>query len=208
MKGGLNYSTIFNQLIPSHTAQEGYKSYPSFCFEFNLKGRKPTPIHAGLAISYSLNSFNYHSEGTGHFPNGENINYHVECVRLTIFPELTVGKRLQFFCNLSPYLNIIIHSSKNGTTWDYEYIGNYYQLVYKSINGSANEDLSQAEIGFQESLGLSFQVNSWFGLTFEENGSLSCINLDMKKTYTIGKSASLRLLLGVTFTIPGKKQGK
>ena len=119
VKGGLNYSTIFNEIIPTYNAQKGYKSYPSYCVEFNLKGRKPTPIHAGLAISYSLNSFNYHSEGTGHFPNGENINYNVECVRLTIFPEFTVGKRFQFFCNLSPYINVIISSSKNGTTWDY-----------------------------------------------------------------------------------------
>ncbi len=208
IKGGLNFSTIFQPFNANSSNNHRFTSYPSFCFEFNLKGRKPTHFHAGLAISYSQDSFKDQFESEGHFPIGKNITYNVQCVRITIFPELTVGKRCQFFFNLSPYLNIVINSSKSGSTWSYEYIGSYYELVYKNVNGSANDDFCKTVIGFQESVGFCYQINSWFGITFEENGSISCINLDPKTKSSLGNTIGLKLLLGVAFTIPSKTKDK
>ena len=205
IKGGLNFSTLIEKNTLQNTSKEVFKSYPSYCFEFSLKGRKPTPIHAGVSLTYSMNSFNYHYDSEGHFPTGENINYQLQCIRLTVFPEFSTGKRFQFFCNLSPYLNLMINSSKNGSKWSYEYIGNYYQLVNETIAGSANDDFNQLDIGFQESCGLGFQLNPWLGLTIEENGSLGCLNINKKETNWNLKNASLKLLLGVTFTFPNKK---
>jgi hypothetical protein len=210
IKGGLNYSTQIEYFLPmDHSAgADIYTSYPSYCFEFELKGRKPAHVHAGGSIMYSLDNFSWYTVTGGHFPDEYFNKYQLKCLRIAIFPEFLTGKRIQFFCNASPYLNIIISSIKSGYKSSYEWKNSFYQLVTTEVTGSAYDNFKQIDIGFQETAGLSFLVYPWLGLTFEENGSLGCLNANKNAYNWNVKNASIRLLWGLTFIIPGTKQQK
>jgi hypothetical protein len=202
MQGGLNYSTLFKS--PNFYNGEGFTSYLSYCSEIELKGRKPKPIHLGMSLMYSRDYFVFNSAGGGYFPYPTSITYSLNCLRITIFPEFSTGKKIQFFCNIGPYVNIMISSSKNGETWHYENFNNDSQEVYTYITGSANDTFKPIDVGIQESIGLSFIITSWFGLTFKENGSLGFLNVNKSLSDWNLKTESIRLLMGAIFIISKK----
>lgn len=204
VKGGLNGSSIIDNVPKSEVYGGEYHSYPSYSFQLEVKGRRPTPVHLGASLMYYQSSYNWYAKNTGHFPDGKDIHYTLDYLRLAIFPEFSFGKRFQFYCNVSPYLSIMIRSSKYGTSWDYDNIL-YYLKDTKIESGSANDDIHQVDFGFQESIGVSYLIMPCLGITLEESGSLGCLNIN--KNYLGGKvkNASLSFLIGISFIIPGKK---
>jgi hypothetical protein len=78
----------------------------------------------------------------------------------------------------------------------------------KTETGSANDDLHQLDVGIQESIGVSYLIKPWFGLTFEENGSLGFLAIN--KTYLDGefRNANICFRFGVSFIIPGNNSKK
>ena len=176
-------------------------SYPSYCFKLDVKERRPRPFHLGASLIFYQASFNWEAEFGGYLANGKNIHYKLDCLRLYIFPEFSTGKKVQFHCNLSPYLNCILHSSKDGISWTYVY-KNYYEKVTKTEIGSASDDIHQFDFGLQESMGISCFLTSWFTISLEENFSLGLLNINKHYEGGTVKNAGFCILLGASFIIP------
>ena len=199
MKGGVSWFSLWgDEHSDEGNGFTNYTSYPSYCFTFEIKGRKPKAFHLGASAKYAKNLFNVHATTGHHFQDGKNIKYELDCIYLAMFPEFLIGKKIQFYCNIGPYIGIMINSEKNGTS----YTSTYYPVVYtyKTESGSANGDLKEVDFGFQQSIGISYKFNSWLGLTLEENGSLGVININKKSTPAT-RSKSLCLQLGVLFQL-------
>lgn len=199
MKGGVSWFSLWgDEHSDEGNGFTNYTSYPSYCFTFEIKGRKSKAFHLGFSAKYSKNLFNVNATTGHHFQDGKNINYELDYIYLSIFPEFLIGKKLQFYCNIGPYLGVMINSKKYGTS----YTSSYYPVVYtyKTLQGSANDDLKEVDFGFQENIGISYKFNSWLGLTLEENGCLGVIIIN-KNSAPDTKSKSLCLQFGVSFQL-------
>ena len=204
VKGGINWSTFrngSNSMIQSGS----YTSYPSSGFGLDIKGRKSKLIHFGTSAEYYRTSVHWVTKfgplgGSG----GKDIRYNMNLLRFSVFPELMIGKRFQFFFNIGPYLSIIINSSRNGTRWMTS--GSGGRQSYNTETGSANDDIHPADAGFMESLGFGYSILPFLVLSIEENGGIGIFNID-KNTDTEGivKTKGIGVFFCVSFIIPGKK---
>lgn len=203
INGGVSWFSLWGDKHPDEgNGFSDYTSYPSYCFALEIKGRSPKAFHLGGSAKFSKNRFNINSTTGHYFQDGKNINYELDCIYLSIFPEFLVGNKIQFYCNAGPYIGFMINSNKNGTSFTSTWYPVVY--VYKAENGSANGDLKEFDFGFQQSIGISYKVNSWLGLTLNENGSLGVININKTSTTAI-RSKSLCLQFGVSFQLQAEK---
>jgi hypothetical protein len=205
IKGGVNWSTLWGNEHP----QEGYMVYscdPSFGFKMEIKGRKKKYVHLGVSASYSQSVFNWKAEYGGYLPDGKNITYRTSNLYFTVFPEFSIGRKFQFYCNVSPYISFMLTSSREGYTTTYT----YYPVVQVShpVSGTATNDLKSFDFGFQESIGISYMFNSWFGLTLEENGFLGLLNINKVANGSYVRNKGMCLMFGVSFLCPKKKPPK
>ena len=179
------------------------KSFPSYYFSFEIKGRKSKHIHIGGDLSFFQSYFNLQATSGGHFPENENINYKISTLRISIFPELTFGKKVQFLLNLSPYFGYIITASKKGTSTNYNGYP-YMNLQTENETGSATGDFYRFDFGFQETAGVGYLIKTWFMISVKETGNLGL--LPVNKFLNDGfKSENISLLFGVSFIIPEQK---
>jgi hypothetical protein len=197
LNGGLNLATFI-----SHNDDAGtITGYPSWGAGLEIKGRKPGPMHLGFSAEYLRTSINRkYEESHGLGSNSwklYDINYDLDYLRLSIFPEFMIGKRFQFFCNLSPYFSFMIQSSRNGT-----YTTTDNTTPHK-ISGTASGDIGKFDFGIQESMGFGYAVKSFFVLSIEEKGSLGM--LDINKFSGGVYPAGLNIFFCLSFIIPKSK---
>jgi Outer membrane protein beta-barrel domain len=178
------------------------KSFLSYYFSFEIKGRKSKHIHLGGDLSFFQSYFNLQTTSGGHFPEDENINYKISTLRISIFPELTFGKKVQFFFTLGPYFGCIITASKKGTSTNYNGYP-YMNLQTENETGSATGDFHIFDFGLQETAGVGYLIKPWFMISVKETGALGLLPVDYGST----KSENISLLFGVSFIIP-KQQVK
>ena len=197
IKGGVSWFSLRGDQEPDQgNGFTNYTSDPSWCVTLELKGRQPKAFHMGAFVRYSQNRYNLEMQSGGHFPEGKNVNYELDYIYLAISPEFTVGKKAQLHCNIGPYLGVMIRSARNGTS----YSATWYPVVYTyyPVTGSANSELKGVDFGFQESIGITCRINSWFGLSLEESGMLGFLNLNQYES-PAKKSKSICLQFGVAF---------
>jgi hypothetical protein len=195
--GGLNLASY---ITPKNIDAGTFKSFPSYGFGIDIKGREPKPMHIGFSIEYYLNSINWKSEesgGLGGSTRWYDINYTIECLRFSLFPEFLIGKKYQFFCNLSPFFSLMIHSSKNGTSWT-------YNQSERIETGSASDDITKFDFGIKEGMGFGYAVKSFLVLSIEENGSLGIWNINKASAGDVN-SAGLSIFFCLSFIIPKSK---
>ncbi|MCX6246208.1 MAG: hypothetical protein NTW10_00605 [Bacteroidetes bacterium] len=200
IKAGINWTNFRD--VENKKTLYGTASYG---FGLDIKGRKPKPIHIGASIEFLRNSF--HWETTSHSglgdtkPNGQNIHYAVEWLRLSIYPEIAFGKRFQVNFHFSPYVGIKLHSSKDGISWT---TNDQYQKIIHNVSGSAKDDFVTVDIGFQENLGFGFAVLPYLVLSLEEN---YCFGITSVNKVTNGslKTRSLSVFFCTSFIIPPSK---
>ncbi|MCX6243632.1 MAG: hypothetical protein NTU98_02910 [Bacteroidetes bacterium] len=182
-KAGVNYAGYRN--AGDEASYRGtYTIYPSYGFGFDVKGRKSKIIHLGASFEYCRSSANWQSISAS--PGGSynrNVNYHVEWLRLSLYPELTFGNRFMVIFNFSPYVSIRVHSSMEGTSW-ISYGGHTYTT---EESGPVGHDLNSVDIGIKENLGFGFKVIPSLVLSVEETGSLGLfpVSSDFVKTQAI-----------------------
>ena len=181
------------------------KSFPSYYFSFEIKGRKLKHIHFGGELSFSQSYFNLQATSGGHFPEDENINYKISTLRISMFPELTFGKKVQFLLNLSPYFGYIITASKKGTSTNYNGYP-YMNLQTENETGSATGDFFRFDFGLQETFGVGYLIKPWFMISVKETGDLGLLPVNKFLNGSF-KSENISLLFGVSFIIP-KQQAK
>jgi len=202
---GINWSFLISS--PQYGSGGGsYQSYPSNSYSLEVKGRRSKVIHLGFSAIYYRSNFNWLYESEGHYPNGQDALFKMDWLRISIFPEFSFGKTFQVFFNISPFISFLINSSKSGYTTYYQKINNLeYVKVQTPIYGTANDDFHDLDFGFQSSLGITYYIVKWFGITIKESCSLSLLNAN-KKYSSNGyvKNASLNILLGATFLISEK----
>ena len=207
ISGGLNYSKPPDKVYSSDVVSETYGGV-SYSFLLEIKGGKPKPFHPGVSFMFYQSSYEWVARNSGHTADRQDINYKIDYLRISIFPEFTSGKRFQFFCNLGPYIGFMVHSSKDGTSWTYKYINYYPREVVEHETGSASDDLQTVDFGIQGSAGINYYILPWLGLTFEENITIGFLNLN--ETDYVGKirNFSLSFLIGVSFKIIKDKSSK
>lgn len=198
---GVNWTFLRN---PANGNQDltSCKSFPSYYFAFEIKGRKPKPVHIGVSLPYFQSYFNIQATSSGHFPDGVNINYKYETLGISIFPELSFGKTIQFIFNLGPYFGYIITASKKGTSSGYLYYNNYY---VKDETGSATDDFFKFQPGIQETVGIGYLVRYWLLLSIKESGTLGLLPVTNFWDGNM-KSENIDLLFGVSFIIPQQQK--
>ena len=192
---GPNWTILRDNQSTAANYSGTYKSYPSYYFSLLIKGRKAKPVHIGASISCYQSSINWQSIYGGHSEYGKNINYLYETLRFSIFPECSFGKTVQFFFDISPYLSVIINSTKKGKSWGNN--GNYIT----NQDGSAESDLHKVDLGFQESAGIGYLVTHWLLLSVEENASIGILNINKATEGTVN-AATISILFGISFIIP------
>ncbi|MGA3015093.1 MAG: outer membrane beta-barrel protein [Bacteroidales bacterium] len=179
------------------------KSFPSYYFSFEIKGRKSKHIHLGGDLSFFQSYLNVQATANGEFPDIWNVNLKYETLGIAIFPELSFGKTVQFFFNLSPYFAFIIKSAEQGTReeWNAE----HFNYTTRNESGSAKDDFFTFSIGFQETFGIGYMVDPWLQLSIKETGFLGILPV----CYLSGSydTKDISLLFGVSFIIP-KQQAK
>jgi hypothetical protein len=205
VKGGVNWASMIYFQDPGGSENDNYTPYPSCSFELEVKGRKPTYFHLGTYVMYYRSYFKWHYSSGGYLPETKDIDYRLDYLRVAFFPEFSTKKRVRFFCNIGPYLEIMLHSSRNG---NYSYYPNpsFAEPQYMDISGSAFDYFNQYDVGIQETMGVSYMLNPWLGITFEENASLGFTNTDKQNNILFLHNAGIRLQLGVAFVIPPKKK--
>ena len=206
ISGGVNLShPIDNESNSNDRAESDFSGKFSYSFLLEIKGRKPKKFHPGASLMVYQSCYNWYARESSHLADGHDINYRIEYMRISIFPEFTKGDTFQLFCNLGPYLNLMLHSSKNGTSWTYKYIDYYPRLVTENETGPASEDFKKTDFGLQASIGINYFILPWLGLTFQWNGSIGFINLN--KTNLGGKvrNFGFSFLVGASFKVPANK---
>ena len=196
INGGLNLGTFVHR---TEVNVGTISSNPSFGAGIEIKGRAPKPFHIGFAAEYNRTSFNWKWEelhGLG--PSTWKIydlNYDVDYLRLSVFPEFSIGDRFQFFFNMSPYVGFMIQSSKKGT----------YQKSNDGsmgeVSGKAGDDIGKFDFGIRGSMGIGFAVKPFFVISIEETGNLGIKNMNKIGAGGIN-SAGLATYLCFSFIIP------
>jgi hypothetical protein len=203
ISGGLNLSKVIDNASNSSSDQvSDISGKLSYSILLEIKGRKPKKFHPGASIMFYQSSYDWYAKNSGYMADGLDINYKIEYLRFSVFPEFTLGNRFQFFCNLGPYLNFMVYSSKNGTSWSYKYINYYPRKVTEDETGSASEDIKKVDFGVQASVGMNCLILPWLGLTFQENCSFGFINVNKTDLGGKQRNFSLSFLLGVSFKVP------
>ncbi|MGA2823426.1 MAG: hypothetical protein ABSE72_07860 [Bacteroidales bacterium] len=200
IKAGLNLSGFRNTYNESDYSGT-YKSFPSYSFGIEIKGRKLKVIHFGGSVEYYRNYTNWQAfYGPMGGPMGQNINYNIEWLRFSIFPELAFGNKVKFIFNLSPYVSIRVLSSMKGTSWIYS----QSKTITENETGSAKDNITQLDIGFKENIGLGYSVLPFLVLSLEENGSLGILPVNKTTDGTV-KTKDICFFLCVSYIIPGNK---
>jgi hypothetical protein len=179
------------------------KSFPSYYFSFEIKGRKSKHIHFGSEFSFYQSYLNVQGTTSGHFPDIWNVNFKYETLGIAIFPELSFGKTVQFFLDVSPYFAFLIKSAKQGTREEWNTGG--FNYITENETGSAKGDFFTFSMGFQETFGIGYMVKPWLQLSIKETGILGMLPVfSLSDSYD---AKAISLLFGVSFIIP-KQQSK
>jgi len=194
IRGGVTWQYI-------HQGSNNIKCDPSPEFGIEVKGRKPKLFHLGGSVEYYSTAFSLnYTYGPLGMPARKVVSYDVDWLRFAMFPEIKIGKRLQFYFNISPYVGVRIKSSKSGTNTEY-YHGEEWVTIE---SGSASDDIVKVDIGFSESAGLSFAIIPRLVVSLEEMGSWGISNLD-KTSQTSYSRRSISVLMCVSYVFPAKK---
>lgn len=194
IRGGVTWQYI-------HQEYNTVNCDPSPEFGIEVKGRKPKLFHLGGSVEYYSTKFSLnYSYGPLGQPGHMVMDYDVSWLRFAVFPEFTVGRRLQFYFNISPYAGVRLNASKSGTNTVYD----QGEEIVSYESGSATDDITKVDIGFSESAGLSFSIIPRLVVSAEEMGSWGISNLD-KTAETRYTRRSVSLLLCISYVFPGKK---
>jgi hypothetical protein len=193
INGGLNLATYH-----SGDQNGSFRGYPSYGVGIEVKGREPRPMHVGFAVEYLFSSVNWKSSQSmkgGTITVTRDLTINSQYLRLALFPELLIGKRFQFFCNLSPYFSFLIHGTAKETREN-----------GKSITENASEEITKFDFGFQECIGFGYAVKSFLVLSIEERGCLGIMNIG--KSAGSPHTAGLNIFFCLSFIIPKDPNGE
>ena len=204
IKGGLNWGSVRNSKGLSY--YEGtYTCDPSYCFGFDVKHRLKNLLRLGGSVEYYMNNTQWYINYGGHnMVNGKDIRYKIGYLRLTIFPEVIKGKKVQFYFNAGPFLNLMVYSDRDGIIWDH---GHPPYYVDETVTGSAKEDIKTIDAGLKVCIGFGYKVGQNLVISIESNGSLGLVNIS-KLEQVDAKTKGISLLAGIVYVFPMNKKVK
>ena len=132
------------------------------CYSLGIfyKERRERTINIGFEMEYMFKSFdsdlNCSSRSVSSF---RTLNYKTGYLSFYFLPEIVLGKKLKYIISAGPYLGILLHSHKNGSGEYTEWVnpGNHKDYT---IDGSANADFSNLNIGLKAITGLEIPVKN------------------------------------------------
>lgn len=195
VKNGIIWGSVSGQLDIAYFDGK-FKSYPSFCFGFDVKYREIKLLNLGVSIEYYMDDFLWY-EGYSGF--NKDIRYKIGYLRFTVFPEFIIGNKLQFYCNAGPYLSVVVNSGKK--------IEKYNSIFGTTIEkGSAKDDLLALDIGLKGCLGFGLEIIKNLVIFIESDGNLGLININDASTYGGAKTKGISVLAGLSYKLSRNKK--
>jgi hypothetical protein len=188
IKGGIYWGSL-RDVQKYYNYYGNYSTCPSYSFGVDLKKRVANHINIGGSVEYYLSDLQWGANYGGvNKTAGKDIRYKFGFLRLTVFPEIRVGNKFQFYLNLGPFFSILVYSHKNGHTWDHSYSWKY---IDETVTGSAKDDIKNIDAGIKGCAGFGYEVYRNVTVSVESDGYLGLVNLGDVKSAGISISAVL-----------------
>ena len=201
LTGGYSKSEFFDNAVSS-PYYGTYKSPASYCITAFLKQRTQNHINFCSELSFVNKVLNlkasYGGLGSG---THRDVNYHLNYVYVSIFPELSIGKRYTFNFSVGPSLGYLVKSRMGGTSsyWDMEQ--NDYTWTE---DGNAKSDFKAFEFRMFASIGLEIPIKNKFRISIDNaysRGFTNAANNGLGNAAIFLSSKDITVTLGIIYTL-------
>jgi hypothetical protein len=162
---GLNYSDVHDgKKTDSYYSGGKYNSYNSYAFEINYLKRHERLINYRMSFSYISRRFGMNSSYSMHnYERTIDAQFKLGYISFAFLPEISFGKKLRFFFNVGPCIDLLVNGSQSGSN----YSGSGVSL--SRTNYKASDTFNKFLIGFKSGIGFDYPLTEKIIFQFKTN---------------------------------------
>jgi len=151
-----------------------FKSRPGYCLSISLNGREKPNSHIGFEAAFVQKGMDaqIHSGGLA-ATIYRDIEFHLNYLYLSAFPEWTIGKKLQLSLSTGPQLGVLVYSRQDGHSW----VSGSGMDTSWTDTGSASDDIAAMDIRLFLKVGISYSVSDNLAVAVESMAGIGIFRI-------------------------------
>lgn len=201
LTGGYSNSEYFDNETGSYYGN--YKSHATYCITAFLKQRNQNNIINFCSELSFVNKVLDLKAGYGGRGSGtiRDVHYNLNYLYISIFPELSIGKRYTFNFSVGPSFGYLVKSHISGKSSFWNMDGQNYRWTE---DGNAKSDFKSYELRIFANIGMEIPVKNKIKLSIDNSyskGITNVANNSLGNAANFISSKDITLTLGIIYTL-------